>query len=174
MKHPMLATLSLLLPFAAAQAQELTEEFRKEWPDFRYLEPKQVRDLPAAVRADLERRTCRIPKFTKWDGPHNAIQGAFLGAGAQDWAVLCATPDKTTILVYAGGSAGTVQPLRGEDPDPRRFIHAVTAFVLGKRALRDQQGELPLPEFDHDAIEDGPIGSSGRVIYHRDGQWSLL
>jgi hypothetical protein len=155
MKPPILAAILFLFPCTPAQAQTAPEEFLKEWPDFRYLEPKQVRDLPAAVRADLEKRACRVPKFTKWDGAHNAIQGPFLGAGAQDWAILCATPDKTIILVYAGGLAETVQPLRGEDPDPRRFIHAVTAFVLGKRALRDQQGEMPLPEFG-------------------DGQWSLL
>jgi hypothetical protein len=174
MKLPTLAAISLVLPCAVVQAQEVSEEFRKEWPDFRYLEPKQVRDLPGAVRADLEKRACRIPRFMKWDGPHNAIQGQFMRAGQQDWAVLCATPDKTTILIYAAGAAESVQPLRGEDPDPRRFIHAVTAFVLGKRALRDQQGEMPVQEFDHDGIEDGPIGGSGRVIYHRDGEWSLL
>lgn len=163
-----------LLFVCAAQAQTILEEFRKEWPDFRYLEPKQVRELPAAVKADLEARNCRIPKFTKWDGPHNAISGQFLQAGRQDWAVLCAANDKTTILLYPGGTTEAVQPLRVEESDPHRFIHTVTTFVLSKRALRDQQGEQPVQEFDHDAIEDGPIGKSGRVIYHRAGEWMLL
>lgn len=174
MRFPILAALPVALACSVAQAQDVSEAFRKEWPDFRYLEPRQVRELPGAVRADLEQRGCRIPKFTKWDGAHNAIQGPFMKADQQDWAVLCATPDKSTILVYPAGEADSVQPLRGEEPDPRRFIHSVTAFVLGKRALRDQQGELPVPEFDHDAIEDGPIGRSGRVVYCRDGEWSLL
>jgi hypothetical protein len=164
----------MLLSSAGAQAQSIPEEFRREWPDFRWLEPGQVRELPAQIRADLDKRGCRIPKFTKWDGPHNAIQGQFIKAGQQDWAVLCATSDKSTILLYPAGETASVQPLRMQEADPRRFIHSVTAFVLGKRALRDQQGELPVPEFDHDAIEDGPIGSSGRVIYCRDGEWSLL
>ncbi|HWA12546.1 MAG TPA: hypothetical protein VHA15_05595 [Burkholderiales bacterium] len=174
MKLPVFAVFSLHLLAAAAQAQTLPEEFRKEWPDFRYLEPKQLRQLPAPVRADLESRGCRIPMFTKWDGPHNAIAGQFLEAGRQDWAVLCASDGKTAILVYPGGTADAVQPLRTEASDPRRLLHPVSAFVLTKRALRDQQGEQPVQPFDHDAIEDGPIGMPGRVIYHRAGEWMLL
>ena len=163
-----------LLCASAALAQTISEDFRKEWPDFRYLEPRQVRDLPVPVRADLENRGCRIPKFTKWDGPHNAIPGQFMKAGQQDWAVLCATADKTMILLYPAGGTESVQPLRSEDAEPHRFIHVVTAFVLDKRALRDQQGEQPVPKFEHDAIEDGQIGKTGKVIYFRAGEWTLL
>jgi hypothetical protein len=174
MKIGPLVPAVLLLACAIAQAQDVPEEFRKQWPDFRHAEPKQLRQLPPAVRADLETRGCSIPRFTKWDGPHNAIQGQFLQAGSQDWAVLCAAGGRTTILLYPGGTADGVQSLRAEEADPARFIHTVTAFVLSKRALRDQQGEQPVQEFDHDAIEDGPIGKPGRVIFHRDGDWSLL
>lgn len=173
MKIASIAAFALLCA-CAAQAQTIPEEFRKEWPDFRYLEPKQIRSLPDAVRADLESRGCRVPKFTKWDGPHNAIQGQFMKAGQQDWAVLCATADKSVILLYPAGAVESVQPLRNEEADPGRFIHAVTAFVLSKRALRDQQGEEPVEEFDHEAIEDGPIGKTGKVIYFRSGEWTLL
>lgn len=173
MKIAPIAAVALVCA-CAAQAQPIPEEFRKEWPDFRYLEPKLIRELPAALRADLEGRGCRIPKFTKWDGPHNVIQGAFMKSGQLDWAVLCATADRTVILLYPAGAAEAVQPLRNEDADPHRFIHVVTAFVLSKRALRDQQGEQPVANFDHDAIEDGPIGKTGRVIYFRAGEWTLL
>jgi hypothetical protein len=173
MKIATIAAVALLCA-CAAQAQTIPEEFRKEWPDFRYLEPRQMRELPAAIRADLENRGCRIPKFTKWDGPHNAIQGRFMNEDQQDWAVLCATADKSVILLYPAGGVDAVQPLRTEDADPHRFIHVVTDFVLSKRALRDQQGEQPVQEFDHDAIEDGPITKSGKVIYFRAGEWTLL
>lgn len=174
MKPPRMIPAVVFLLCSTAHAQSLPGEFRTEWPDFRYLEPKQIRDLPTAVRADLDNRGCRIPKFTKWDGPHNAIQGQFMKSGQQDWAVLCATSDKTVILLYPAGAADAVQPLRTEDADPHRFIHVVTAFVLSKRALRDQQGEQPVQEFDHDAIEDGPIATTGKVIYFRAGEWTLL
>ena len=174
MRFAILAALFGALACAAAQAQEIPEGFRKAWPDFRYVEPGQLRALPDAVRSDLERRGCRIPRFMKWDGPHNAIQGQFMQAGQQDWAVLCATPARTSLLVYPAGLANAVKALRAEDPDPRRFIHTVSAFVLGKRAARDQQGEMPVRAFDHDGIEDGQIGHGGRVLYHREGEWSLL
>ncbi|HEX7810371.1 MAG TPA: hypothetical protein VF460_00560 [Burkholderiales bacterium] len=173
MKISPIAAIALLCA-CAAQAQTIPEEFRREWPDFRYLEPRLIRELPAAVRADLDNRGCRIPRFTRWDGPHNAVQGQFIKAGQQDWAVLCAAGDKTVILLYPAGAADAVQPLRTEEADPHRFIHVVTAFVLSRRALRDQEGELPVEEFDHDAIEDGPIGKSGRVIFFRAGAWTLL
>ena len=173
MKLPLLPALLLLLLPQVVLAQDLPPGFLKEWPDFRQLEPRQVRELPAPVRADLEQRGCRIPRFTKWDGKHNAIQGKFLHPGAQDWAILCAASGKTVILIYPDGTTDLVQPLRSEDADPHRFIHAVTPFVLEKRALRDQEGEQPTPQFDHDGIEDGPIGKPGRVVYFREGEWTL-
>ena len=122
MRPSILAALLLMVPSAVAMAQEIPEDFRKEWPDFRYLEPKQVRGLPAALRADLEKRNCRVPMFTKWDGPHNAIPGQFIKAGQQDWAVLCATPEKTTLLLYAGGDPAAVQPLRGPEHVPAKAV----------------------------------------------------
>lgn len=171
-----LSRLLFILPSlgcAVADAQPVQEEFHNEWPHFRYLQPKQVPELPAAIRADLERRNCLVPKFTKWDGHHNAIRGQFIRTGQLDWAVLCADAGKTIILLYPSGVAEGVLPLRSEDNDPHRFIHTVTAFVLAKRAARDQQGDEQLPVFDHDAIEDGSIQQSGRVIYFRDGEWTL-
>ncbi|MGH8597930.1 MAG: hypothetical protein ACREXT_14830, partial [Gammaproteobacteria bacterium] len=142
-----------------------------EWPDFRYLEPRQVRELPAAIRADLEKRNCKIPRFTKWDAPHNVIQGQFLEPGQQDWAVLCRHQDKGSILLYPGNVNADVQTVRSEDHDPYRIIHTVTKFVLQKRAIRDKLTES-VPQFDHDAIEDGPIQKAAIVLYHRDGEWT--
>ena len=123
---------------AAANAQIAMGEIEKEWPDFRYLEPKQVRELPAVIKADLEKRGCKIPKFTKWDARHNVIQGQFLKPGERDWAVLCRQQHKSSILIYPGGASADVQLVRSEDHDPYRIIHTVTAFVLQKRAIRDK------------------------------------
>ncbi len=155
---------------AAASAQTGLKEIQKEWPDFRYLEPKQVRELPALIKADLEKRGCRIPRFTRWDARHNVIQGQFLKPGQRDWAVLCRHQDKSSILIYPGSAATDVQTVRGEDHDPYRIIHTVTAFVLQKRAVRDKLTES-LPPFDHDGIEDGRIQKAALVLYNRDGEW---
>jgi len=155
---------------AAASAQTALSEIQKEWPDFRYLEPKQVRELPVVIRTDLEKRGCKIPRFTKWDARHNVIQGQFLKPGERDWAVLCRQQNKSSILIYPGGATAEVQLLRNEDHDPYRIIHTATAFVLQKRAIRDKLTES-LPQFDHDGIEDGPIKRNAIVLYFRDGEW---
>ncbi len=155
---------------AAANAQTALTEIQEQWPDFRYLEPKQVRELPAVIRTDLEKRGCKIPMFTKWDARHNVIQGQFLKPGQRDLAVLCRQQDKTSILIYPGGSSADVQLVRSQDHDPYRIIHSVSAFVLQKRAIRDKLTES-LPQFDHDGIEDGPIQKAAIVLYDRDGEW---
>ena len=153
---------------AAAGAQGAG--IQKEWPDFRYLEPKQVRELPALIRNDLEKRGCKIPRFTKWDARHNVIQGRFLKPSQQDWAVLCRHDDKSSILIYPGGATADVRMVRSEDHDDYRIIHTITAYVLQKRAIRDRLTEL-LPQFDHDGIEDGPIQKAAIVLYNSDGEW---
>ncbi|HEX9451758.1 MAG TPA: hypothetical protein VF934_10135 [Burkholderiales bacterium] len=155
----------------AAGSQTTVEEVRKKWPDFRYLEPGQLRELPEPVRADMQKLGCRIPKFMKWDARHNVIQGQFFKPGQTDWAVLCQAGEKTGILLYPGGAASDLPMLRSEPTDPTRTIHVVSAFVLQKRAVRDHPDEPP-PAFDHDGIEDGPIQKAGRVIYHHDDEWT--
>ncbi len=155
---------------AAAGAQPTLKEIQKEWPDFRYLEPKQVRELPALIKADLDKRGCKIPSFTKWDARHNVIQGQFLKPGQRDWAVLCRHQNKSSILIYPASATADVQTVRSEDHDPYRVIHTVTAFVLQKRAIRDKLTES-LPPFDHDGIEDGLIQKPALVLYYRDGEW---
>jgi len=155
---------------AAASAQTGLKEIQKEWPDFRYLEPKQVRELPALIKADLEKRGCKIPTFTRWDARHNVIQGQFLKPGQRDWAVLCRHQDKSSILIYPGSATADVQTVRSEAHDPHRIMHTITAFVLQKRAVRDKLTES-LPPFDHDGIEDGPIQKAALVLYYRDGEW---
>lgn len=155
---------------AAASAQTALKEIQKEWPDFRYLEPAQVRELPAVIKTDLEKRGCKIPRFTKWDARHNVIQGQFLKPGQRDWAVLCRHQDKSSILIYPGSTTADVQLVRSEDHDPYRIIHTATTFVLQKRAIRDKLTES-LPQFDHDGIEDGPIQRNAIVLYYSDGEW---
>jgi hypothetical protein len=163
--------LLIALPVPAAAQATVEEEFHKHWPDFRYLEPGKIRELPVAVRTDLAKLGCRIPKFIKWDARHNVIQGQFFRAGQQDWAVLCKVGDKTGILLYPGGIATELPMLRAEPNDPARTIHAVSAFVLQKRSVRDHPDEPP-PAFDHDAIEDGPIQKAGRIIYYSEDEWA--
>lgn len=143
---------------------------QRDWPDLRLLTPEKVRGLSDQLEADLRHRGCRIPMFTKWDGRHNVIRGAFMRAGSQDVAVLCLVDDDMSIIVYPDSSAQNAQQIRKFPADAYRMIHAVSPFVLNKRAIRDQATER-LPEFDHDGIEDGPVGERSETTYFHAGSW---
>jgi hypothetical protein len=166
-------TIVALLLLACATpvlAQHNLEQAMRDWPDLRILEPARVRTLTPPLRTELEKRGCRIPVFTKWDGPHNVIRGAFSAPAQQDVAVLCLKGDDSSIILYRAGAADQAEELRKFPADAYRMIHAVTPFVLRKRALRDQATER-LPAFDHDAIEDGPVGGRAETVYFSEGRW---
>jgi hypothetical protein len=159
-----------LLASCAARAQHNLDDAMKDWPDLRIMEPGQVRTLTPQVRADLAKRECKVPLFTKWDGPHNVIRGEFAKAGQQDVAVLCLKADDMSIVIYRAGEPDRAEELRKFPADAYRMIHTVTPFVLKKRAIRDEAVER-LPAFDHDAIEDGPVGGRTETMYNLEGRW---
>jgi hypothetical protein len=169
----LIVVTALLLPIAFvwdAQAQHNLEQAQQDWPDLKLLTPDKIRGLSDQLRSDLRARGCRIPMFTKWDGRHNVIRGAFMRAGSQDIAVLCLVEDDMSIIVYPKGSSQNAQQIRKFPADAYRMIHAVSPFVLKKRAIRDQATQR-LPEFDHDGIEDGPVGDRTETTYFHAGSW---
>ena len=54
--------------------------------------------------------------------------------------------------------------------DAYRMIHTVSPFVLGKRAIRDKATQR-LPDFEHDGIDDGPVGERSETMYYHAGAW---
>jgi len=153
-----------------AWAQHNLEQAQRDWPDLQLLRPDQVRGLSGGLGKDLQARGCRIPMFTKWDGRHNVIRGHFLGAGTEDIAVLCLADDDMSIIVYPDGTARDAQEIRKFPADAYRMIHTVSPFVLKKRAIRDEATQR-LPEFEHDAIDDGPVGERTETTYFSTGIW---
>jgi hypothetical protein len=162
--------VAILWAACAGHAQHNLDEAKKDWPDLRILEPAQVRGLVSQIRSDLTRRGCKVPIFTRWDGAHNVIRGEFVKVGQKDVAVLCLKADDMSILVYWAGMPDRVEELRKFPADAYRMIHTVSPFVLGKRAIRDKAVER-LPAFDHDAIEDGPVGGVTETVYYLGGNW---
>ncbi|MGH6629118.1 MAG: hypothetical protein ACREB3_05245 [Burkholderiales bacterium] len=165
----LIALVALLLP-AIGLAQHNLADAQKDWPDLRLFKPSQLRTLPQPVKADLEKRRCSIPIFTKWDGTHNVIRGSFRGSSSHDIAVLCIAGDDMSVVVYWEGAAERGEEIRKFPADAYRMIHTMTPFVLKKRALRDQATDR-LPAFDHDAIEDGPVGGVAETAYFHEGTW---
>jgi len=163
----------LMAPWAwapEALAQHNLEQAQKEWPDLKLLSPKQVKSLNDVLRADLQKRGCRIPMFTKWDGRHNVISGAFIHSGSKDVAVLCLVDDDMSIIVYPDSNTRNTQLLRKFPADAYRMIFSSSPFVMKKKAIRDNATQQ-LPTFDHDGIEDGPVGGRSETVYFNDGNW---
>jgi len=174
MKRICLYTAALAILFSPPSvAQHNLEQAQQDWPDLQLLSPERVRGLSKSLQRDLKSRKCRIPMFTKWDGRHNVIRGSFLEPGSKDIAVLCLADDDMSILVYPGGNPSSAQLIRKFPADAYRMIHTVSPFVLNKRTIRDNATER-LPRFDHDAIEDGPVGERTETTYFHSGSWKTV
>lgn len=158
------------LPGSSALAQHNLEEAKKAWPDLRLFDPDKIPSLSSGLKADLTERGCRISKFTKWDGQHNVIRGNFRNRDSHDVAVLCLAGNDMRVIVYFNGSATMAEEIRKFPADAYRMIHTVSPFVLGKRAIRDKATGR-LPDFDHDAIDDGPVGERSETAYYNAGAW---
>jgi hypothetical protein len=159
-----------MLSLSAAYAQHNLEQARQDWPDLRIFDPQKMRGLGVEVRNELSQRSCRIPQFSKWDGRHNVIRGSFVGPGSQDLAVLCLAGDNMSIIVFPDGKAEGAAEIRKFPANAYRMIHAVSPFVLKKKAIRDNVADR-MPDFDHDAIEDGPVGERSETAYFNAGEW---
>jgi hypothetical protein len=162
--------LLFMVPPPLVWAQHNLEQAQKQWPDLKLLAPNQVKSLDDTLRSDLQKRGCRIPMFTKWDGRHNVISGAFMRAGSKDVAVLCLADDDMRIIVYPNGGIENTQLLRKFPADAYRMISSSSPFVMKKKAIRDNATQR-LPQFDHDGIEDGPVGGRSETIYFDNGNW---
>ena len=161
---------ALALVCSPALAQHNFEEAKKAWPDLRLFDPDKIPGLSSGLKADLTKRDCRIPKFTKWDGQHNVIRGSFRNRNSRDIAVLCFAGNDMSIIVYFNGSATMAEEIRKFPANAYRMIHTASPFVLGKRAIRDKATER-LPQFDHDAIDDGPVGERSETAYYHADAW---
>ena len=161
---------ALALVCSSALAQHNFEVAKKAWPDLRLFDPDEIPSLSSELKADLTKRGCRIPKFTKWDGQHNVIRGSFRNRDSHDVAVLCLAGDDMRVIVYFDGSATMADEIRKFPADAYRMIHTASPFVLRKRAIRDKATER-LPDFDHDAIDDGPVGERSETAYYHAGAW---
>lgn len=148
------------------------------------LEPAAFKDLPQAVRDDLDRRQCTIPQSDLDAAPHNVIRGRFTSGKQTDIAVLCSVKGLSTILVFRGGSTKEVAELAPkEDKDflqttGRNTIGFSRAIVVASpariRAYREAFGGAPLPRLDHDGVDDAFVGKSSVVRYWFGGKWLEL
>jgi len=107
------AVLCLLLLVQPARTLPTPQEWEAAERAIVRLKPDAFKNLPAAVRTDLDRRQCTIPQPDGLDdaGPHNVVRGRFTSQTSTDIAVLCSKSGVSTILVYRDGTTKDVAVL---------------------------------------------------------------
>ena len=158
-----------------------------EWSDAdqatRRLAPAEATALPPAVRADLEKRGCRIPQFFASRQAGNFARGTFLGTERDDWAVLCSIARVSRILVYPGGTAQGVVEVPGSARKDADFLQEVgggrIGFSRSVSAMSPQQGRRHQMQllgrvavrFQHAGIEDAFIEKAAVARYFNGRKW---
>jgi hypothetical protein len=173
--------VSILLVGAVSLNAQLTRQdwLRADEQTVR-LKPSAFRNLPSAVRTELEHRGCTIPQPSGAGQPRNAVSGSFITAGQTDWAVLCSRDKRSTILVFRSGTSDHVDQL-AEEPDLQhlqvisrdnkigysRMLTAVNPQSLRSRAIKHSA----LKSIDHDGIEDAFIEKASLIWYWSGVKW---
>ena len=146
------------------------------------LAPGAFIDLPAPIRAELERRGCTVPQPFTARRPENVIQGRFTSRQQMDWAVLCSRQRMSSILIFRGGSTSDVAELATE-PDIT-FLQTIDGkgtvgysrgiAVTDGRSIRDlagSSGAARPASIDHDGITDAFVKKGSVVWYWHQNRW---
>lgn len=152
-------------------------------PAVRLLQPRQIPNLPASVRTELERLGCEIPQNETSKPPNNVVSGEFAKVAQKDWAALCAQSGKMRVVVIWGGrNSCSAQPSNKTDPVANIWsqqqdgpFETYVALARPAKILRFREffGNSNRNPVTHDGIEYG--GGNASVIYYCDaGNWLEL
>jgi hypothetical protein len=141
----------------------------------RRLRPSAFRELPDAVRLDLERRDCTVPQPSV-NRRENVIRGPFARPGQTDWAVLCSAAGYESILVFWNGSGTDAARIAHWPSPPETVIYDRFIAPAGRKYIVDHYrgygGPKP-PPIDHQGIESGGEKASVILYFYR-GKWLTL
>jgi hypothetical protein len=174
--------LSLALVVSLLSQLPTADEWSKADTQTTRLLPSAFRDLPLAVRADLERRGCTIPQTYATRAPHNVVRGEFSGPGQIDWAVLCSRKRASAIVVFRNGDTKDVAEI-AERPDAdslqdigsARIGFSREISVASQNYIREHQNGGPEPRpLTHAGINDAFLEKASIVWYWHQGQWLKL
>jgi hypothetical protein len=180
-------SIGILVAASVASAQQLpppSEWTRADLETVR-LAPARLAAVPAAVKAELERRGCLIPQsfVAKADRPENAIRGHFISPTGTDWAVLCSRQRRSVLLVFRGGGVNKVDELAVEDDAdklqvtaPGQIGYSRGIFVASPRDIREHNPSPDplLPVLDHDGVHDAFIEKASVIWFWSGTRWLKL
>jgi hypothetical protein len=142
-------------------------------------------DLPGTVAETLNQRRCLIPQTYEAKRPENVIHGSLEHAGSQDWAVLCASNGKVSLLVFFASSLATepavVAAVNETDRLQSHDLSGELGFDWGidpvsPARMHDVEAGMahrpPLP--DHDCLAETRIDR--QTVYHlyQNGAWKKV
>ncbi len=145
--------------------QQADSQYAIAYAAIRKLPPDSMDSVPPGVRSTLNRRGCLIPQPYP-DQKLNAVKGAFTAKGAVEWAVICALPRSTQVLVIA--ETGPVMDSLGIAID--YTLGVLPRRVFANRKIDDYGSSIPQP-IDHDAIDVGILEKASVAHYRAGGNW---
>lgn len=145
--------------------QRADSEYAIAYAAIRKLPPDSMDSIPPGVRSTLKGRGCLIPQPYP-DEKRNAVKGAFTTKGAVEWAVICALPRSTQVLVIAETGAVT----DSLDIAIDYTLGVLPRIAFASRVTDDYDSSIPQP-IDHDAIDVGILEKASVAYYRAAGNW---
>jgi hypothetical protein len=147
-----------------------------------YINPGQVKGVPANIALELKKLNCQIPQGIL--DHTNAIEGEFVIKGQKDWAVLCSTKGKSHIHIFWGGPkrCPTVIAERSDEEYLYKQSNGAWEYARGLGKVGEKfimehyeaYGGPKPPPITHDAIDDRWLGKASVVHYCHQGRWLEL
>ncbi len=150
----------------------------------RRLPPEAFADLPQNIVRHLQAGGYTIPQTYEGLSPHNVIHGQFSSEERIDWAVLCSKDEKSSIMIFWGGSEediseiakGSVRnSLQGIGGEEMGYSRRIT--VVGKEYILEhyqRYGGPEPPPITHAGIDNAFLGKASVVHYFHNGKWLRL
>lgn len=149
------------------------------------LPPTTFSELPAKIIKYLQGRRCTIPQTYFSVKPHNVISGEFTRRGQTDWAVLCSSGQRSSILIFRRGSTKSVAEIaKVADKDYLQTVDGEGKIAFSRAIepvgenyieshYKSHGGRRP-PRIAYQGINDAFEKKSSVVRYFYRGKWLEL
>jgi hypothetical protein len=142
-------------------------------------------DLPHTIAETLLAQGCVIPQTYEAKRPENVIHGNLERPGSSDWAVLCATNGRVSLLVFfASASPEKPTVLAAAAETDRLRAHGATGELgfdwgidaAGPKRVHDAQAGMAHrpPPPDHDCLADTTLDRQTVYHFYEHGDWKNI
>jgi hypothetical protein len=151
----------------------------------RHLPVNAFPNLPGSIEKALIDRGCLIPQTYGAHGPENVIHGSFEHPGSADWAVLCSSEGKVSLLVFLASGSSSAPAVLSFFKETNRLQPDNTAGEFGfdwgidtanpKQVHDGEAGSRARSAaLDHDCIADSVIDRATVYRCLQAGKWITL